>query len=226
MTRKSIKAFLQECCVRKWVARILSWWIRFVFATGRWSTIGQEIPESYYRSGRPFIVCFWHNRLVMAPCAWVRNQPLFVLISSHPDAQLISSVIGFFDIESVRGSSTRDGQTALIEMIRLLRQGKYVGITPDGPRGPRYKAHAGVEMLSRLAKVDIIPFTYSTKKCLTLRSWDRLRIALPFTRGIFAWGDPISHAFLSNKTREEARRNVETRLRTFSEMIDEEIGML
>jgi lysophospholipid acyltransferase (LPLAT)-like uncharacterized protein len=215
--------FLRACCLKRGVARILSWWIRFVFITGRWSILRQDIPESYHRQGRPFIICFWHNRLVMAPCAWVWDKPLFVLISLHPDAQLISSIVSFFGIGSVRGSPSQNGTTALMKMIRLLREGKSVGITPDGPRGPRYEVRAGIEVLARLAKADILPFTYAARRYRALRSWDMLRIAWPFTRGLFAWGEPITHTSLVNQTPEEARQHIEARLRTFSETIDKKV---
>ncbi|MDR0406753.1 MAG: lysophospholipid acyltransferase family protein [Holosporales bacterium] len=216
---------MKKYCLKK-AARLLSWWIRFVFHSGRWSTIGQEIPECYHKEGRPFIICFWHNRSVMAPCAWIWKKPLFILSSLHLDAELSSSTMRYFGVSCVRGSTSREGGSSLLEMIHLLQKGISVGITPDGPRGPRYKAKAGVETLARLAKVDILPFTYSAKKYKALHSWDALRIALPFTRGVFAWGEPISYASIIHQSPEEARQGIERCLHIFSEKIDEEIKRL
>ncbi|MDR2412349.1 MAG: lysophospholipid acyltransferase family protein [Holosporales bacterium] len=211
---------LKEYVTKQGVARLLSWWIRFVFASGSWSTIGQEIPERYHREKRPFIMCFWHNRLMMAPCCWVWKKPLFVLTSWHFDAFLISSIIGYFGISVVRGSSARGGAIALKEMLRLLKSGVSVCLTPDGPRGPLYKVHAGIERLSRLAGVDILPFTYSSKRYRTLQSWDALRITWPFSPGLLAWGEPILHASLVQQTPEAAQQEIENRLRALSEEID------
>jgi lysophospholipid acyltransferase (LPLAT)-like uncharacterized protein len=159
----------------------------------------------------------------MAPCAWIWDKPLYILISLHPDAQLISSIIDLFGIGSVRGSPSQKATTALREMIRLLKDGKSVGITPDGPRGPRYQVRSGVERLARLTKTDILPFTCTAKRYKALRSWDAFRIVWPFTRGLFAWGEPITYASLANQTPEEARQTIETRLRAFSEAIDREV---
>ncbi|MDR1267220.1 MAG: lysophospholipid acyltransferase family protein [Holosporales bacterium] len=210
----------KEFLLKGSVARLLFWWIRLTFASGHWSVIGREIPERYQREGRPFIVCLWHNRIIMAPCAWIWTQPLCALTSLHPDASLVSSVLGYFGINVVRGSSTRGGAAALREMIRLLKAGICVCLTPDGPRGPLYKVQSGTEVLARLAKADIIPLTYSARRYKTLHSWDALRVAIPFTSGMLVWGEPIPYALLKDLSPEQARKTIETRLCAFSEEID------
>lgn len=118
-------------------------WIRLVWATSRWEVVGGEIPRRLHAAKRPFIVAFWHGRLLMMPMAWERSVPIRMLISAHRDGRLIADSVAAFGIESIAGSSTRGGSTALRQMVKALRQGVCVGITPDGRGGPpRWRAKA------------------------------------------------------------------------------------
>lgn len=165
--------------------------IRLVRATGRWTIVGEEIPESFRRDGRPFILAFWHGRLMMMPYCWRRTDLVKMLISSHRDGRLISGTVRHFAIESVVGSTSKGGAHAMRNLIRLLRDGGVVGITPDGPRGPRMRVGEGTIAVARLSGAPIIPATFSSSRRRVLGSWDRFVLALPFGRGVFLWGEPI-----------------------------------
>ena len=80
---------------------------------------------------------------------------------------------------------------ALREMVKLVRSGGYVGITPDGPRGPRMRASEGVVAAARLTGVPVVPLGISTTRRRLLNSWDRFLLPMPLSRGVFVWGDPI-----------------------------------
>jgi len=165
--------------------------IRLVRATGRWTITGEEIPESFRRNGKPFILAFWHGRLMMMPYCWRRTDLVKMLISSHRDGKLISGTVRHFDIESVVGSTSRGGAKAMRDLIRLLRGGGVVGITPDGPRGPRMRVGEGTIAMARLSGAPIVPATFASSRRRVLGSWDRFVLALPFSRGVFLWGEPI-----------------------------------
>lgn len=118
-----------------------------------------------------------------------------MLISQHRDGELIARTIAHFGLGCVRGSSMKAGKRdkggggALRAIIRQLSQGEYVGVTPDGPRGPRQQAGDGVISIARLSGAPIIPVSFATTRRIHAKSWDRFLIALPFSRGVFVWGN-------------------------------------
>ncbi|MBD3666551.1 MAG: lysophospholipid acyltransferase family protein, partial [Kangiella sp.] len=110
------------------------------------------------------------------------------------DGQIIARTVGHFGIKTVAGSSSKGGAQALRAMVKALKAGDCVGITPDGPRGPRMRATDGIVNLARLAGVPIIPATFGATRGRVLGSWDRFLVAWPFGRGVIVWGDPITVA--------------------------------
>lgn len=177
------------------VRRVLCWlgaqYIRLVHATGRWSVVRGDIPQALWERGEPFILCFWHGRLLMMPYCWNRRVAIHMLISQHRDGLIIARTVGHFGIRTIAGSSKRGGAGALRAMLKALQAGECVGITPDGPRGPRMRASEGIVSVARLAGVPIVPATFAVDRRHVLGSWDRFVVALPFARGVLAWGEPI-----------------------------------
>ncbi len=175
--------------------RMLCWliqaYLRLVYRTGRWTIEGEAFPRRIRDGGGGFIVAFWHGRLAMLPIGWRRLAPLHMLISAHSDGRLIAGVVRYFGLDTVAGSSTEGGTTALRALIRWLDAGDCVGITPDGPDGPAMRASRGIVAAARLSGAPILPATYSAARRRILGSWDRMVLPLPFSRGIFLWGDPI-----------------------------------
>jgi len=166
-------------------------YIRLVLLTGRWQVVGGEIPAAYWDRGQPFILAFWHGRLLMMMKLWRGGMPIHMLISQHRDGKLIARTVAHFGIGSIEGSSTRGGASALRTILKTLRGGNCIGITPDGPRGPRMRATAGMVNIARLSGCPIIPACYSSSSRRLLNSWDRFAITFPFSRGVFLWGQPI-----------------------------------
>jgi lysophospholipid acyltransferase (LPLAT)-like uncharacterized protein len=221
--------------VIKWIAAndrvrsALCWlgacYIRLVFATGRWQVVRGDIPARFWDEGRPFILAFWHGRLLLMPYCWRSSAAMNMLISHHRDGELIAKTIGHFDLGTVRGSSGKSGAGALRQMVRTLKAGDHVGITPDGPRGPRMRANAGAVTVARLAGVPIIPATFATSRRKVLGSWDRFVIAKPFARGVFVWGYPLDVApDADGAALETARAELETRLNAVTEEADRLVG--
>ena len=98
-------------------------------------------------------------------------------------------------------------------MLKKLKDGDCVAITPDGPRGPAMTASIGIVNVARLAQVPIVPITYATSRRRIAATWDRFHVALPFGRGIFLWGEPIEIAAdLDDAGLENARRLIEERM--------------
>lgn len=181
-------------------------YIRLVHATTRWTTVGSETPEKLWAEGRPFVGCFWHGRMLLMPYIWTVDRPFSMLISKHADGRLIAEIISRFNVASIAGSSSRGGSEALRAMVKTLKAGISIGVTPDGPRGPRMRVSAGVVQAARLARVPLVPVSLATSRRKMLRSWDRFLIALPFGRGAFVWGKAIEIAADAGDAEVEAAR--------------------
>ena len=127
----------------------------------------------------------------MMPISWKKEKKINMLISEHPDGQLISKTIKYFGIDTIHGSSSKGGTKALRNIIQSLRSGQSVGITPDGPRGPKMKINSAIIKIASLTGYKILPLSCSVKNKFFLNSWDRFLVALPFGKGCFVWGKPI-----------------------------------
>ena len=145
-----------------------------------------------------------------------------VLISTHRDGRIISRAMQYFNIDTISGSSSRGGAGAFRRAARFLRHAGVLGITPDGPRGPRMRASDGVIALARLTGAPILPLAYATSRRIVLGSWDRFIVPLPFARGTFIWGTPIR--INRDADREAARRTVENALNAAAEQADSLAG--
>ena len=175
--------------------RLLCWlihlYIRFVYWTSRWTVEGEAVPRGLRDAGRPFILAFWHGRLLMIPMAWQNLAPMHMLISGHRDGRIIADAVRYFGVDSIAGSSNQGGMGALRAMIRHVKEGDCVGITPDGPNGPAMRATSGIVIAAKISRAPIIPITYATRWRWVLGTWDRFHLPLPWSRGVFLWGEPI-----------------------------------
>ena len=211
--REKLRQFVRSDRLRRVLCYAIHLYIRFVYWTGRWDVEGAKHPRRLREAGKPFILAFWHGRLMMIPMAWQRLAPIHMLISAHRDGRIIADAVAHFGVQTVTGSTRRGGSGALRTMVRALAAGDCVGITPDGPAGPAMIASAGIVNVARLARVAIVPVTFAARRRLHMRSWDRMQIALPFSRGVFLWGEPIMlDSRLDEDGVEHARREVERRM--------------
>lgn len=186
-----IKGLSRNAALRGAATWVIRQCIRLVHATGRWRTVGLEHVAPFWANGGPAIVCFWHGRLMMLPYAWQSEQPFHMLHSPHVDGQLIAAVVRGFGMKSLFGSSRKGGSEAFRRMISVVKNGGTVGITPDGPHGPRMRAGGGAVTLARLTGAPLLPVAFGCSRRKLLGTWDRLALALPFGQGVFVWGAPI-----------------------------------
>ncbi|MFM9905112.1 MAG: lysophospholipid acyltransferase family protein [Pyrinomonadaceae bacterium] len=135
------------------------------------------------------ILCLWHDR-IFAGTYYFRDRGLIVMSSISFDAEYTARCIQRFGFGVIKGSSTRGGTRALVEMIRLVKKGVPMAFTIDGPRGPRYKVKAGPALLAKRTGSPMLPFSIETKHW-TLNSWDKAQIPIPFTRARVFFSDPI-----------------------------------
>lgn len=165
--------------------------------------MGKPVTEHY-------IAALWHNRLLFLPWFLRRFVPQrkgVGLISASRDGDLASELVKFFGFEVVRGSSSRQGATAMLQLAELLSQGKDVVITPDGPRGPVYQVGPGIIFLAQKSGAPIAPLNIEYSSCWRLKSWDRFILPRPFSKARFILGAPLVIA--ETKTDEEFERERE-----------------
>ena len=204
---------------------LASLYVRFVHATGSWTIEGEATPDKLRDEGQPFVLAFWHARLLMMGYAWRHKTDVNMLISGHSDGRYVALTIGHFGVSSIIGSSTRGGWSAMRTIVRTLRNGGVVGITPDGPQGPRMRASEGVITIARMAKVPVLPLAYSVSRRKVFATWDRFVLPLPFSRGVFLWGDPILISEDADEATMEAKRQeLENSLLVLTERADRLMG--
>src|SRR5438132_7958639 len=155
--------------------------INVIGRTIRWRVDGWENWERATRDGKIPIYTFWHNRVFLATYFWQKRR-IVVMTSQSFDGEYIARFIQRFGYGAARGSSTRGGIGAIVEMVRLMRAGLPTAFTIDGPKGPRYVAKMGPLLLAKKTGNPILPFTITASKYWRLRSWDHLQVPWPFTR--------------------------------------------
>jgi lysophospholipid acyltransferase (LPLAT)-like uncharacterized protein len=193
------KQILQSGAAQKRAAWALARYVVLAARTTRWRIVGAEHLAAF-AAGPPAIVVFWHDSLPAMPIFWLAARRLglrrraVVLASQHRDGRLIGAAVGHLGIGMAAGSSSRGGAAGLRSLITALRDGAHAGLTPDGPRGPRRAAAAGVAQLAALTGAPVLPCAAWTAKAITLNSWDRMRLPLPFGRGTLVCGPAISVA--------------------------------
>lgn len=169
--------------------------LQLISRTIKWDQVFLSNYEETVFETHPRIICFWHGRQLMIPWAYQaakseKRLGLFALISMHSDGRIIANAIKLFGASSVEGSSTRGGREASKKLLSLLKVGSSIVITPDGPKGPIYKAKPGALKLAYRSKAPIVPISYSAEKYWTFGSWDKMILPKPFTKGVFVFGKP------------------------------------
>lgn len=212
-----------------WLRAALSWlvarYLLLVAKTLRWRIVGEaEIQE--IATGAPLIIVFWHEAIPSMPILWQQAKrrglvrPGVALASRHRDGQLIGRIIEHMGIGLVSGSSSRGGAAGLRGLLNALGAGTHVGLTPDGPRGPRRVCAPGVAQLAALSGRPVLPCAAVTSNAKILRSWDRMRLPLPFGRGVLVCGALIT------VPRENWESGVETMTAALNTAIDRAAGLL
>jgi len=176
----------------KWHHRLVAWILWAVFtvvsATLRYR---MHDPHGFMtrKDVRQVIYCIWHNRLSLAMKLYFhfglrhhQASGLGALVSASKDGAFLAAILERFGIQPVRGSSSRRGSQALLELTTWAERGYDLAITPDGPRGPRYVVRDGATSLAQITGLPIVPVSFRLQWKIQLKSWDRFQIPLPFSR--------------------------------------------
>jgi lysophospholipid acyltransferase (LPLAT)-like uncharacterized protein len=162
----------------------------------------------------------WHGRMLILSYSH-RGQKIHVLISQHRDGELIARIIERLGFVSVRGSTTRGGTKALFEMAKKGASGYDIAITPDGPRGPKFKVQLGAIYIAQRSGMPIIPMSNSAQGRWTLPSWDGFLVPKPFSKSVIIIGEPIYVSLEATPQQlEEKRKELEESLAELTQRAD------
>jgi lysophospholipid acyltransferase (LPLAT)-like uncharacterized protein len=156
-------------------------------------------------NGRRPIMAFWHGRVLTATY-FFRDRGIVVMISENFDGEWIARIIERFGFHTSRGSTSRGGPRALLQLKREMDEGRPSGFAVDGPRGPARKVQPGAVWLAKLTGNPVVPFHMEASSYWSLKSWDRTQIPRPFSTVAVAVGAPIDVGTDADEATLEARR--------------------
>ena len=178
---------------RAQIAAIVTFGYPLINALGhtlRWRVEGMHHFDAIRASGRQPVMAFWHGRILPATY-YFRRRGIVVITSENFDGEWIARIIEKFGYGTARGSSSRGGLKAMLQLVRDMEQGKPAGFTLDGPRGPARVAQPGAVWLAKASGNPVLPFHLEASRHWTLGSWDRTQIPKPFSTVALTIGEPI-----------------------------------
>ena len=187
---------LRNPVIQSTLAWVLAQWMRFCFATIRWTHQNEGVAEAVWKQGGGVLAVFWHSRIGLSPACWPldRATPAKALISLSADGEFIAKAVAKQGFPAVRGSSSnkdkaekaKGGTQALRDGLKQLKVGG-LAITPDGPRGPARQMAEGLPMLAKISGAPVLFIGMSCNPAIRLNSWDKAVLPLPFGRGAVVW---------------------------------------
>ncbi len=184
------KKILKFKYTQKFLAYLGYLYILFVCLTSKIKIKNNNLVNDMWDKKKPFILAFWHGQLMMLGYVWKSKSTLNMLASSHSDGRFGAYIAGYFNLKNV-SIEAKNKSPSLRQVFKILNNGQYIGITPDGPRGPNQKVSEGIIKIAIHSQVPIIPLGFASSNNFKLKSWDSFLITYPFSRGAFVWGKPI-----------------------------------
>ena len=177
-----------QILVATWIGYLA---VLLIGGTLRWEAVGWENFEAALQLGKSLIYAFWHCEIFAATWFW-RRRGIVVMTSQNFDGEYIGRIIRKHGYGAARGSSSRGGARALVEMVRSIRKGRLAAFTVDGPRGPRHVTKPGAVLLAKATGAPILCFHIVPARAWVLRkSWDWTEIPHPFSRAAIFIAPPI-----------------------------------
>lgn len=175
----------------RWSIRLGTWVLRLLASTWRVRVHGRNPWRARHARGESAVVLtLWHGQMLPILVAH-RGEPCRVLVSEHRDGEIIAQVLAAFGFGAVRGSSTRGGTRALLQLAQVVQEGDDIAITPDGPRGPNRSVAPGPLLIAARTGAPLIPLVSLASRAWRLRSWDAFEIPKPFARVTVLYGAPL-----------------------------------
>jgi lysophospholipid acyltransferase (LPLAT)-like uncharacterized protein len=219
------------------IGRTIGLYMLFVGVTTRWTRVNQAAVEPFWRRGGPSVIgCIWHGRFPLIHKMWRFGPdyaPAKMLISRSREGGIVAHTSRTVGAEVIRGSAPKSryakgGFEAMRAMARHIEGGGIVGMTPDGPKGPRMHAKKAPVQLAKLSQSPLLAVTWATSNRIVFdKSWDHFVFPLPFGRGALVWGDPIDppSADADDAEIEAVRARLEAELNRISAEADRIAGV-
>lgn len=193
------KALIGNPVVQFLIGRSIGGYMLFVGVTTRWTRVNQAAVEPFWTGGGKLIACIWHGRFTLVHKLWSfgrgKTKAVF-LISRSREGGIVANASRTVGADVIRGSAAKrqqqkGGIEAVRDLMRHIETGGCIGMTPDGPRGPRMRAKMGPVQIAKLSQTPLIALTWATSNRYVIDSWDRYVLPLPFGRGALIWSNPI-----------------------------------
>ena len=166
----------------------LSLWI--IKSTSNWKGVNEQIIEKELTKKKTLIVLIWHHQLMGSTFSWKFKPKLRPIATSHRDGQLSTLVQKKFGLDPLLRK--KDNPTFLIKNIsKAVQNGDCIYITPDAPHGPPKKINTNIFKLCQKFDLNIAILSFHTNRYFRINSWDKLKIPLLFSKGIYLWGNEI-----------------------------------
>jgi lysophospholipid acyltransferase (LPLAT)-like uncharacterized protein len=166
-----------------WLLLLAGYWTKI-------TVVGAHHEKKLREEKQGFIFVLWHGRMLI-PVFQQRKRGTIAMVSEHRDGELIARIVHKLGYTTARGSSTRGGRKAFVEMVRILREGGIGAMLPDGPKGPRHCFKPGTMLMAQRAQVPMVPITYGGNSVWVFHSWDRFTVPKPFSKAVISIGKPI-----------------------------------
>ena len=193
-----IKNFLKNYFIKKFLSLVGALYVYIVYISSQKKFINKDNFDKLILENKSFIYALWHDQLLLSPFTWQTKNRIDILISKHKDGDIIADLIKYHGFNSIRGSTNNPSKekekntiSSIRKIIKTLKANVSIGITPDGPRGPRHKVSEGTINIARISNKKILPMALAYKEQWILNTWDKFIIPKPFNKICIVWGDPI-----------------------------------
>lgn len=219
------KRILNQGWAQNLISGIAAAYLRFVRYSGQWEMRDWYNIQEIIDQGKPVVLCFWHGRLVAKVFGWPKNAvALYQLSTAHRDGKLAGKTYQRLGLTPIWLES-KNPTEATRKIVKILKSGGVCSITPDGPKGPRQRMQMSAIDLARLGGAYLVPVSSSGTRVITLNTWDKMQIPLPFARGAFQMGKAIEVPRKGNAQELEAiRQQMEDSLNLITQTLDAEFG--
>lgn len=214
--KRIYKNLLKTPLLQKLVGFLVFIYLKFVYISSRKTYLYPENFEKYSKS-KSCIIVFWHNRTALIPFLATKGKTHNALISSHSDGIILQNIFRLFGVKIILGSTNRGATEALREIMKAIKRGETISTGIDGPRGPKYQVNTSLMVLARKNKIPVMPVSYNCKRKVTLSSWDKMIIPLPFNNIVFRYGEVLDFTNDHDKSQEDMNRIVKQGIDSISD---------